>query len=134
MAFTSMQVTLTALERVALLAKFLTMSVDLITAVITVPIRGVNGAATADRHIQNMIIRGLTRKFTIRELQFIRGTSTATFNKWRDSHPGQPLSTEIVLDDVKIHWIGDRNTEKVIFLLHGVFADYCLTLYLPSLS
>jgi hypothetical protein len=94
--------------------------------IVTAPFRGPNGASTADRHIENYFIRAYTAALTAREVQFIWGTSTEVFNKWRLAHPGEPLKTEVVSEEVKLHWIGDAGAKWVILFIHGTSSSYIL--------
>ncbi|VDC02600.1 unnamed protein product [Peniophora sp. CBMAI 1063] len=96
------------------------------------PFRGPEGAATFDRHMQNGITRQLAGRMSIAQLQFIRGTTKATFEKWAKANPAVPTHTDVLGDGGAIHWLGSKDADKIILHLHG--GGYILPLSVGHLA
>jgi hypothetical protein len=111
--------TLPLLERLTLPLKLASLLLDVLGALLTIPFRA---AATADRHVQNAVLRALTRKLSVAQLQFLRGTTADTFVKWKATRLDEPLSSEAIAEDAALHWIGRSDAEKVLLLIHGMRA------------
>ncbi|KZV69240.1 alpha/beta-hydrolase [Peniophora sp. CONT] len=96
------------------------------------PFRGSEGAATFDRHMQNGITRQLAGRMSIPQLQFIRGTTAATFEKWAKANPEVHTHSEAVAEGTAIHWLGDKDADKILLHLHG--GGYILPLSVGHLA
>ncbi|VDB83271.1 unnamed protein product [Peniophora sp. CBMAI 1063] len=76
-------------------------------------------AASFDRHIRNAIHRQLTTSLNVRQLQFILGTTKATFEKWVKANPEAYCETDVAHEGTYIHWLGGPYAGKIIFHIHG---------------
>lgn len=90
-----------------------------LAAVIALPFRAETRATTRDRDIANALTRAVTTHFSVRQLQHIQGSSSATFDKWKAAHPREKLSTEVIEQGAKLHWVGSKQAQRVLLLFHG---------------
>lgn len=91
---------------------------------ISAPFRGSDGATTFGRHVQNGVTRKLVGRMSISQLQYISGTSSAAFAKWASQHQSIETCTDDIGEGAKLHWIGNKKSNKVMFHLHG--GGYCI--------
>ncbi|KAF9262175.1 alpha/beta-hydrolase [Marasmius fiardii PR-910] len=120
--------TLTQSERIDLLLGLLTVGLRVLKTALLAPFRGSEGSPSFGKYIQATFVRALTNRLSVAQLQYLRGTSTGNFNKWAASHGHLALlSTEVLPEGTKIHWIGRRDNKNVIFHLHG--GGYVLPLF-----
>jgi hypothetical protein len=108
-------------EKLHLAAVLLRLPFTFLTALVSARIRGPDGAASADRHVQNAITRALTAPLSVAQLQYLlRDTTTGTIVQWKQKHPEEDMSSEEVGAGAKVHWIGSKSAKKVLFFIHGV--------------
>lgn len=63
--------------------------------------------------------RAMTGTLSIRQLQVLLPSTSATFDKWVKEHPGEIFSSEAIGEGAKLHWVGDRKAERIILFFHG---------------
>ncbi|KAI0319092.1 Alpha/Beta hydrolase protein [Amylostereum chailletii] len=124
--------TLTLTQRLDMIPAMLSVAAAGIATALYGPFRGTEGAATFDRHMQNGITRRLAGRLNIAQLQFVRGTSTATFDKWAAANPSVEVHTDVIGDDAKVHWLGNKDADKVLLHVHG--GGYILPLSVGHLA
>ena len=72
---------------------------------------------------------------SISQLQYISGTSSATFDKWASQHQSIGTCTDDIGEGAKLHWIGNKKSNKIMFHLHGQCSTFTVVLPLtPSLQ
>ncbi|EGN94902.1 hypothetical protein SERLA73DRAFT_96280 [Serpula lacrymans var. lacrymans S7.3] len=111
---------LTLGDKLKLLPTVVAVGFTLLYKFIFGPLRGTNGAKTFDREVSNAVTRTLTNWLNVRQLQHIRGSSTAAWEKWISTQPAEvEHSTELVGEGAKLHWIGSKKATKILLHLHG---------------
>ncbi|THH13466.1 hypothetical protein EW146_g6762 [Bondarzewia mesenterica] len=124
--------TLALSQRLDLVPAMLTVGLSAIFNIFRAPFRGSGGAKTFGRQVQNGITRSLAGRLSIAQLQYVRGTSTATFEKWASKQSSVEVSTENIGKGAKLHWIGDKKSTKVMLHIHG--GGYILPLSIGHLE
>ncbi|KAL0580226.1 hypothetical protein V5O48_001819 [Marasmius crinis-equi] len=124
---------LSRIERLDLILGLSTVVLRVVFSALAYPFRGSDRAPTFGHHVQTNLIRALTTRLSIPQLQYIQGTSSTNFNKWAALHGNVGLlSTEVLAEDAKIYWIGRRDNKTVILHIHG--GGYILPLFAGHLN
>jgi hypothetical protein len=114
---------LALLERVGILPTILSGLAAATGTVALVPFRGLK-ASSLGREFQNALNRSLTARLSVRQVQYLAGTTTSNFLKWIRAHPGEEHSTLDLGQGAKLHWLGSPKAEVVILYIHGEFCYY----------
>ncbi|KAG7090274.1 hypothetical protein E1B28_011871 [Marasmius oreades] len=132
---TTMVPSITLFEKLALLSKILQLPLVLLYTLAISPFSDALKEKKLRRLLFEAYLRHITRTATVGQVQWALGSTTRIYRSWTRQWRVEPLLEDVSQSRKRLMWIGSKNTEKVVFYVHGggfmlPISDYMLTFWL----